>query len=205
MEPPPAGAAQRVRPRPRNRPHVGREDLRSGTLASWPAGVRVGSATMPWRCIRARCRTHGPAHAHAQVRQEGGVLTSFESVCGGLPAPEFSDNPLGYKFSWSPKVAAFAAAGARARPRQPLGSALRGALCRACSRPRKTPRATCATARWGRFLRQRAGSWVLTRVARWARSWWRSQDRTCWPPRRASTSCPATRWSRFPTATRWPT
>jgi len=25
------------------------------------------------------------------------------SYCGGLPAPEANDNPLGYKFSWSPK------------------------------------------------------------------------------------------------------
>jgi saccharopine dehydrogenase-like NADP-dependent oxidoreductase len=30
----------------------------------------------------------------AQVKQ-------FLSYCGGLPAPEASDNPLGYKFSWS--------------------------------------------------------------------------------------------------------
>ena len=28
-------------------------------------------------------------------------VTSFESWCGGLPAPEASCNPLGYKFSWS--------------------------------------------------------------------------------------------------------
>jgi saccharopine dehydrogenase (NADP+, L-glutamate forming) len=30
-------------------------------------------------------------------------MTSFRSFCGGLPAPEANDNPLGYKFSWSPK------------------------------------------------------------------------------------------------------
>lgn len=30
-------------------------------------------------------------------------VTSFISYCGGLPAPECSDNPLRYKFSWSPK------------------------------------------------------------------------------------------------------
>lgn len=35
----------------------------------------------------------------------GGRITSFESFCGGLPAPEFSDNPLRYKFSWSPRGA----------------------------------------------------------------------------------------------------
>ncbi len=36
-----------------------------------------------------------------EVHQAGGKITSFLSYCGGLPAPEDSDNPLGYKFSWS--------------------------------------------------------------------------------------------------------
>ncbi|KAJ1890197.1 saccharopine dehydrogenase (NADP+, L-glutamate-forming) [Kickxella alabastrina] len=36
-----------------------------------------------------------------EVHAEGGKITSFESFCGGLPAPEDSNNPLGYKFSWS--------------------------------------------------------------------------------------------------------
>ncbi|XP_040565827.1 alpha-aminoadipic semialdehyde synthase, mitochondrial [Lepeophtheirus salmonis] len=35
----------------------------------------------------------------------GGKVESFISFCGGLPAPEASDNPLGYKFSWSPRGA----------------------------------------------------------------------------------------------------
>ncbi|TPX57572.1 hypothetical protein PhCBS80983_g03736 [Powellomyces hirtus] len=38
-----------------------------------------------------------------EVRDKGGRITSFVSWCGGLPAPEASNNPLGYKFSWSPK------------------------------------------------------------------------------------------------------
>lgn len=37
------------------------------------------------------------------VRALGGRITSFESFCGGLPAPEYSNNPLRYKFSWSPR------------------------------------------------------------------------------------------------------
>jgi saccharopine dehydrogenase-like NADP-dependent oxidoreductase len=37
------------------------------------------------------------------VERNGGRIASFVSWCGGLPAPEASDNPLGYKFSWSPK------------------------------------------------------------------------------------------------------
>jgi saccharopine dehydrogenase-like NADP-dependent oxidoreductase len=37
------------------------------------------------------------------VERRGGRVTSFDSWCGGLPAPEASDNPIGYKFSWSPK------------------------------------------------------------------------------------------------------
>ena len=39
------------------------------------------------------------------VHQGGGKVESFVSFCGGLPAPECSDNPLGYKFSWSPRGA----------------------------------------------------------------------------------------------------
>jgi saccharopine dehydrogenase-like NADP-dependent oxidoreductase len=38
-----------------------------------------------------------------RVQQEGGEITSFMSWCGGLPAPEAATNPLGYKFSWSPR------------------------------------------------------------------------------------------------------
>ncbi|KEF61722.1 saccharopine dehydrogenase [NADP+, L-glutamate-forming] [Exophiala aquamarina CBS 119918] len=36
-----------------------------------------------------------------EVHKAGGKVTSFLSYCGGLPAPEASGNPLGYKFSWS--------------------------------------------------------------------------------------------------------
>ncbi|KAF4632357.1 hypothetical protein G7Y89_g5771 [Cudoniella acicularis] len=36
-----------------------------------------------------------------EVHKAGGNIISFLSYCGGLPAPEASDNPLGYKFSWS--------------------------------------------------------------------------------------------------------
>ncbi|EWC45069.1 saccharopine dehydrogenase [Drechslerella stenobrocha 248] len=36
-----------------------------------------------------------------EVHKSGGKIISFLSYCGGLPAPEDSDNPLGYKFSWS--------------------------------------------------------------------------------------------------------
>ncbi|KAA8573199.1 hypothetical protein MFRU_025g00320 [Monilinia fructicola] len=36
-----------------------------------------------------------------EVHKAGGKITSFLSYCGGLPSPEDSDNPLGYKFSWS--------------------------------------------------------------------------------------------------------
>jgi saccharopine dehydrogenase-like NADP-dependent oxidoreductase len=36
------------------------------------------------------------------VQRRGGRLTALSSCCGGLPAPDANDNPLGYKFSWSP-------------------------------------------------------------------------------------------------------
>ncbi|MGC8797336.1 MAG: saccharopine dehydrogenase C-terminal domain-containing protein [candidate division WOR-3 bacterium] len=38
-----------------------------------------------------------------RVRTEGGTVKSFISSCGGLPAPDSNNNPLGYKFSWSPR------------------------------------------------------------------------------------------------------
>ena len=37
------------------------------------------------------------------VQKKGGKITSFKSTTGGLPAPDSNDNPMGYKFSWSPK------------------------------------------------------------------------------------------------------
>uniref|UniRef100_A0A183TPQ5 Sacchrp_dh_C domain-containing protein n=1 Tax=Schistocephalus solidus TaxID=70667 RepID=A0A183TPQ5_SCHSO len=36
---------------------------------------------------------------------KGGKVISYESYTGGLPAPEYADNPLRYKFSWSPEAA----------------------------------------------------------------------------------------------------
>ncbi|MBN1947496.1 MAG: saccharopine dehydrogenase NADP-binding domain-containing protein [Bradymonadales bacterium] len=38
-----------------------------------------------------------------RVWDRGGKVVSFKSYCGGLPAPEANDNPLGYKFSWAPR------------------------------------------------------------------------------------------------------
>ncbi|MDX9758700.1 MAG: saccharopine dehydrogenase C-terminal domain-containing protein [Bacteroidota bacterium] len=37
-----------------------------------------------------------------RVKAEGGRISSFYSYCGGLPAHRDNNNPLGYKFSWSP-------------------------------------------------------------------------------------------------------
>jgi saccharopine dehydrogenase (NADP+, L-glutamate forming) len=37
------------------------------------------------------------------VHLNGGKVEGFYSFCGALPAPEAADNPLRYKFTWSPK------------------------------------------------------------------------------------------------------
>ncbi|EPQ53793.1 saccharopine dehydrogenase [Gloeophyllum trabeum ATCC 11539] len=37
----------------------------------------------------------------SEIHEKGGKVKQFLSYCGGLPAPECSGNPLGYKFSWS--------------------------------------------------------------------------------------------------------
>lgn len=38
-----------------------------------------------------------------KIHDNGGKVVAFYSLCGALPAPEAADNPLGYKFSWSPR------------------------------------------------------------------------------------------------------
>lgn len=38
-----------------------------------------------------------------KVHDKGGKVDEFYSLCGALCAPEASDNPFRYKFSWSPK------------------------------------------------------------------------------------------------------
>ncbi|XP_067906160.1 alpha-aminoadipic semialdehyde synthase, mitochondrial-like [Heterodontus francisci] len=37
-----------------------------------------------------------------EAKEQGLTVESYVSFCGGLPAPECSGNPLGYKFSWNP-------------------------------------------------------------------------------------------------------
>jgi len=37
------------------------------------------------------------------IHTRGGKVEELYSLCGALPAPESADNPLKYKFSWSPK------------------------------------------------------------------------------------------------------
>ncbi len=37
------------------------------------------------------------------IHDSGGKVVEFYSLCGALPAPEAADNPMNYKFSWSPR------------------------------------------------------------------------------------------------------
>lgn len=50
-------------------------------------------------------------HIHAQ----GGSVTSFESYCGGLIAPESDNNPWNYKFTWNPRNVVLAGQGGAAK------------------------------------------------------------------------------------------
>ena len=43
-----------------------------------------------------------------EVHHAGGSIKGLRSYCGALPAPESATNPLGYKFSWSPRGALLA-------------------------------------------------------------------------------------------------
>jgi len=38
-----------------------------------------------------------------KVHSKGGTIEKFWSLCGALPAPQYADNPMGYKFTWSPE------------------------------------------------------------------------------------------------------
>ncbi len=40
-----------------------------------------------------------------KAHDKGHQIESFVSWCGGIPAPDDNDNPLGYKFSWEPRGA----------------------------------------------------------------------------------------------------
>jgi len=61
------------------------------------------------------------------VRARGGRVLAFRSYCGGLPAPECNDNPLGYKLSWT--------------ARGVLQASTNDAVYRAFGRPVHTPNA----------------------------------------------------------------
>lgn len=45
------------------------------------------------------------------IHEAGGTLTSFKSYCGGLVAPQYNNNPWGYKFSWNPRNVVLAGQG----------------------------------------------------------------------------------------------
>ncbi|GAC1598732.1 MAG: saccharopine dehydrogenase C-terminal domain-containing protein [Chitinophagaceae bacterium] len=42
-------------------------------------------------------------HLIHRIKDDGGIITSFLSHCGGLVAPESDDNPWHYKISWNPR------------------------------------------------------------------------------------------------------
>lgn len=49
------------------------------------------------------------------IRDGGGKITSFESHCGGLIAPESDDNLWNYKFTWAPRNVVLAGQGGTAK------------------------------------------------------------------------------------------
>ena len=46
-----------------------------------------------------------------KIRAQGGEITSYESFCGGILAPESPSNPWQYKFTWNPRNVVMAGAG----------------------------------------------------------------------------------------------
>jgi hypothetical protein len=116
--------------------------------------------------------------AHA----DGGRVVSFESLCGGLPAPEAASNPLQYKFSWSPRGVLLAGLNAsrhlrdgkvRVQPGRP---------------PSLTPTHPDAVG-MGRLWRRRAGTCLsMRRLCSWRlRSRWRGHSSACLTATRSCT------------------
>ena len=46
-----------------------------------------------------------------EIKENGGVLTSFKSFCGGLVHPDYDNNPWNYKFTWNPRNVVLAGQG----------------------------------------------------------------------------------------------
>jgi saccharopine dehydrogenase-like NADP-dependent oxidoreductase len=46
-----------------------------------------------------------------RIREQGGVIDSFKSFCGGLVAPDYDNNLLHYKFTWNPRNVVLAGQG----------------------------------------------------------------------------------------------
>ena len=38
-----------------------------------------------------------------EIKEKGGILSSFKSFCGGLVHPDYDNNPWNYKFTWNPR------------------------------------------------------------------------------------------------------
>lgn len=50
-----------------------------------------------------------------KIREKGGKMLLFESFTGGLVAPEYDNNPWGYKFTWNPRNVVLAGQGGAAK------------------------------------------------------------------------------------------
>lgn len=86
------------------RTHLVTASYESPDVRSWHEQAKAAGVTILNECGLDPGIDHLLAmECFHDVQDQGGVIESFVSYCGGLPAPEFSDNPLRYKFSWSPR------------------------------------------------------------------------------------------------------
>lgn len=84
--------------------HLVTASYESEEVRSWNDAAKAAGVTIISECGLDPGIDHLLAmECFHDVQEQGGVIESFVSFCGGLPAPEFSDNPLRYKFSWSPR------------------------------------------------------------------------------------------------------
>ncbi|KAK2003273.1 saccharopine dehydrogenase [Colletotrichum falcatum] len=94
----------------RGKTHVVTTSYVSPNIRELEGEAKAAGITVLNEVGMAHCGDLGVDHLYAiktigEVHREGGKIKEFHSYCGGLPAPECADNPLRFKFSWSPRGA----------------------------------------------------------------------------------------------------
>ncbi|KAK1715659.1 saccharopine dehydrogenase [Colletotrichum lupini] len=92
----------------RGKTHVVTTSYVSPAMRELESEVKAAGITVLNEIIKLMHEPLGIDHLYAiriidEVHSKGGKIKEFHSYAGGLPDPECSNNPLRFKFSWSPR------------------------------------------------------------------------------------------------------